>query len=112
MNQAPITGESLPVAKEVGSPVFAGTLNERGTLQIEVAAAKGEGTLDRIARSIQQAQGERAPAQRFVDRFAQIYTPLVFVAAILVAVVPPIIGTGDWKGWLYTALVLRVLGRR
>ena len=110
VNQAPITGESLPVAKEVGSPVFAGTLNERGTLQIEVTAAKGEGTLDRIARSIQQAQGERAPAQRFVDRFAQIYTPLVFVAAILVAVVPPIVGTGDWKGWLYKALVLLVLG--
>ena len=110
VNQAPITGESIPVAKEIGSPVFAGTVNERGTLQVTVMAAKGEGTLDRIARSIQQAQGERAPAQRFVDKFAQIYTPLVFIAAIGVAVIPPLVGTGDWKPWFYKALVLLVLG--
>ena len=110
VNQAPITGESIPVVKEIGSQVFAGTVNERGTLQVTVTAAKGEGTLDRIARSIQQAQGERAPAQRFVDKFAQIYTPLVFIAAIGVAVIPPLIGNGDWKPWLYKALVLLVLG--
>ena len=110
VNQAPITGESIPVVKEIGSPVFAGTVNERGTLQITVTAPKGEGTLDRIARSIQQAQGERAPAQRFVDKFAQIYTPLVFIAAIGVAAIPPLVGTGDWKSWLYKALVLLVLG--
>ena len=110
VNQAPITGESIPVVKEIGSPVFAGTVNERGTLQVTVTAPKGEGTLDRIARSIQQAQGERAPAQRFVDKFAQIYTPLVFIAAIGVAAIPPLVGTGDWKSWLYKALVLLVLG--
>ena len=110
VNQAPITGESIPVVKEIGSAVFAGTVNERGTLQVTVTAAKGEGTLDRIARSIQQAQGERAPAQRFVDKFAQIYTPLVFIVAIGVALIPPLIGTGDWKSWLYKALVLLVLG--
>ena len=70
VNQAPITGESIPVTKAVGDPVFAGTINERGTLEVAVTAAKGEGTLDRIARSIQEAQADKAPAQRFVDRFA------------------------------------------
>ena len=109
VNQAPITGESIPVTKEIGSPVFAGTINERGTLEITVTAEKGEGTLDRIARSIQAAQAEKAPAQRFVDRFAAIYTPLVFLAAIAVAVIPPLIGTGTWRDWFYKALVLLVL---
>jgi Zn2+/Cd2+-exporting ATPase len=109
VNQAPITGESVPVEKETGALVFAGTINERGTLEVAVTAAKGEGTLDRIARSIQEAQAQKAPAQRFVDRFAAIYTPLVFVAAIAVAIIPPLVGTGDWKAWLYKALVLLVL---
>ena len=109
VNQAPITGESVPVLKEVGAQVFAGTINERGTLKIAVTAAKGEGTLDRIARSIQEAQADKAPAQRFVDKFAAIYTPIVFIGALGVAVIPPLVGTGDWKAWLYKALVLLVL---
>jgi Zn2+/Cd2+-exporting ATPase len=109
VNQAPITGESVPVSKEPGSQVFAGTVNERGTLEVVVTSAKGEGTLDRIARSIQDAQATKAPAQRFVDRFAAVYTPIVFVAAIAVAVIPPIVGTGSWQDWLYKALVLLVL---
>jgi Zn2+/Cd2+-exporting ATPase len=109
VNQAPITGESIPVVKEVGASVFAGTINERGTLEITVTAQRGEGTLDRIARSIQAAQAERAPAQRFVDRFASVYTPLVFIAAIAVAVIPPLLGTDSWRDWLYKALVLLVL---
>ena len=109
VNQAPITGESIPVAKAVGDPVFAGTINERGTLEITVTAAKGEGTLDRIARSIQEAQADKAPAQRFVDRFAAIYTPAVFVMAIIVAVVPVVTGHGSFHDWFYRALVLLVL---
>ena len=109
VNQSPITGESIPVTKEPGSTVFAGTINERGTLEITVTAAKGEGTLDRIARSIQEAQSEKAPAQRFVDRFASIYTPLVFILAIGVAVGPPLLGNGRWHEWLYKSLVLLVL---
>jgi Zn2+/Cd2+-exporting ATPase len=109
VNQAPITGESLPVTKEAGASVFAGTINERGTLEITVTAHKGEGTLDRIARSIQAAQSEKAPAQRFVDRFASIYTPLIFLAAIGVAVIPPLVGTDSWREWSYKALVLLVL---
>jgi len=109
VNQAPITGESIPVVKTPGSVVFAGTINERGTLEFTVTAAKGEGTLDRIARSIQEAQAEKAPAQRFVDRFAAVYTPVVFVLAIAVAVLPPLLGRGSWHDWLYKALVLLVL---
>ena len=109
VNQAPITGESIPVEKEPGSVVFAGTINERGTLEFTVTAAKGEGTLDRIARSIQEAQADKAPAQRFVDRFAAVYTPVVFVLAIAVGVLPPLLGHGSWYDWLYKALVLLVL---
>ena len=109
VNQAPITGESIPVSKAVGDPVFAGTINERGTLEITVTAAKGEGTLDRIARSIQEAQADKAPAQRFVDRFAAIYTPAVFAMAIIVAVVPVVTEHGSFHDWFYRALVLLVL---
>ncbi len=109
VNQAPITGESIPVAKATGDIVFAGTINERGTLEVSVTAPKGEGTLDRIARSIQQAQSEKAPAQRFVDRFASVYTPIVFALAIAVAILPPLLGHGAWHDWFYKALVLLVL---
>lgn len=108
VNQAPITGESMPVKKVAGDPVFAGTINERGVLEYRVTAAKGATTLDRIARSVQEAQGQRAPTQRFVDRFARVYTPLVFAVAILVAIVPPLLGQ-DWYEWLYKALVLLVI---
>ena len=109
VDQAPITGESVPVPKAPGDQVFAGTVNQRGALEVTVTAAKGAGTLDRIASSVQQAQSERAPAQRFVDRFASVYTPLVFATAIVIAVVPPLIGAGPFRTWLYRALVLLVL---
>lgn len=109
VNQAPITGESIPVEKNEDDLVFAGTINERGTLEILVTAPKGDGTLDRIARSIQQAQAEKAPAQRFVDRFAAVYTPLVFAMAIVVATLPPLTGHGSFHDWFYRALVLLVL---
>ena len=109
IDQAPITGESVPVAKEPGDPVFAGTINQRGAVDVRVTAARGDGTLDRIARSIQAAQSERAPAQRFVDRFAAVYTPIVFLAAIATATVPVLLGHGSFRDWLYRALVLLVL---
>jgi Cd2+/Zn2+-exporting ATPase len=109
IDQAPITGESIPVAKQPGDLVFAGTINQRGALDVTVTAARGDGTLDRIARSVQAAQAERAPAQRFVDRFAAVYTPLVFLAAIATATVPVVLGAGSFRDWLYRALVLLVL---
>ncbi|WP_259373263.1 heavy metal translocating P-type ATPase [Azohydromonas caseinilytica] len=109
VNQAPITGESMPVEKNPGDTVFAGTINERGTLEFEVRSRKGETTLDRIARSVQEAQGQRAPTQRFVDRFASVYTPIVFALAVAVAVIPPLLFGGAWFDWGYKALVMLVI---
>jgi Cd2+/Zn2+-exporting ATPase len=109
VNQAPITGESIPVMKAAGDPVFAGTLNERGMLEFRVTANKGHTTLDRIIRSVQEAQGQRAPTQRFVDQFARYYTPAVVVFAILVAAVPPLLFGAAFEPWLYKALVMLVI---
>ncbi|MCA3066156.1 MAG: heavy metal translocating P-type ATPase [Rhodocyclaceae bacterium] len=109
VNQAPITGESIPAEKTVGATLFAGSLNERGVLEFRVTAATGETTLDRIAKSIQAAQGQRAPTQRFVDKFARVYTPVVFVLAVLVAIVPPLAFGMPWYDWIYKALVLLVI---
>jgi len=109
VNQAPITGESMPVEKNPGDTVFAGTINERGALEFEVRSRKGETTLDRIARSVQEAQGQRAPTQRFIDRFASIYTPVVVALAIAIAVIPPLFFGGAWFDWTYRALVMLVI---
>lgn len=109
VNQAPITGESMPVMKAAGDPVFAGTLNERGMLEFRVTANKGHTTLDRIIRSVQEAQGQRAPTQRFVDQFARYYTPAVVVFAVLVAAVPPLLFGATFEPWLYKALVMLVI---
>ncbi|MCR4299950.1 MAG: heavy metal translocating P-type ATPase [Gallionella sp.] len=109
VNQAPITGESIPVAKIAGDPVFAGTLNERGMLEFRVTANKGNTTLARIIRSVQEAQGQRAPTQRFVDQFARYYTPAVVVFAVLVAVVPPLLFGAAFEPWFYKALVMLVI---
>lgn len=109
VNQAPITGESIPVMKQVGDQVFAGTVNERGSFEFEVTANKGNTTLARIVRAVQQAQSERAPTQRFVDHFAQYYTPAVVVFALLVAGVPPLIFGQPYQPWLYKALVMLVI---
>lgn len=109
VNQAPITGESMPVEKGAGDVVFAGTINERGVLEYRVSAAKGATMLDRIARAVQEAQSQRAPTQRFVDQFARVYTPVMFVVALLLAVVPPLFFGGLWMEWIYKALVLLVI---
>jgi len=109
VNQAPVTGESIPVDKAVGDPVFAGTINETGTLEVAVTAGASDTTLARIIHAVEQAQGSRAPTQQFVDRFAAIYTPAVFIAAVLVAVLtPPLLGF-TWMEALYKALVLLVI---
>jgi len=109
VNQAPITGESLPVPKEAGASVFAGTINGDGSLEVEVTKAAGETTLANIIRMVGQAQTRRASAEQWVDRFARIYTPVVFLFAILIAVVPPLF-VGAWSEWLYRGLVLLVIG--
>ena len=109
VNQAPITGESLPVDKGPGDTVFAGTINEAGSFEYRVSAAADGTTLARIIHAVEQAQGKRAPTQHFVDRFARVYTPIVFVCALLVAVVPPLVAGGMWREWIYRALVMLVI---
>ncbi|WP_136416101.1 heavy metal translocating P-type ATPase [Herbaspirillum sp. ST 5-3] len=109
INQAPITGESMPVPKQPGDPVFAGTINERGAFDYSVTALQSNSTLSRIIKSVQQAQGDRAPTQRFVDQFAHYYIPAVVLLALLVAVVPPLWMGAAFQPWLYKALVLLVI---
>ena len=109
INQAPITGESMPVAKSVGDVVFAGTINQTGELEFRVTAVQSSSTLSRIIRAIEDAQGSRAPTQRFVDKFASVYTPVVFAIALAVALVPPLALGLPWMVWIYKALVLLVI---
>ena len=109
VNQAAITGESLPVEKGPGDPVFAGTLNEAGSFEYEVTADAGHSTLARIIQAVESAQGARAPTQRFVDQFARIYTPVVFLVAVVVGLVPPLLLGAGWQDWIYKALVLLVI---
>jgi len=109
VNEASITGESLPVPKTVGDAVLAGTVNQQGLLEVEVTATQQNSLLARIAQSVQQAQGQRAPSQRFVDRFAAIYTPVVVVFALLLAVVPPLLLGQPFAEWVYRALVMLVI---
>lgn len=109
VNQAPITGESIPVEKEPGGEVFAGTINGSGALTVEVTRVAEDSTIARILRMVSEAQSERAPAQRLVDRFAAVYTPIVLGLAVLIATVPPLVGLGAFDAWLYRALVLLVI---
>ena len=109
INQAPITGESVPVEKKPGDLVFAGTINGEGSLEVRVTKAAGDSILARIIKMVEEAEEQKAPTQRFVDKFARIYTPAVFVLAIFVAVLPPLLGWGTWGEWGYRALVLLVI---
>jgi len=106
VNQAPVTGESLPVERGIGDIVFAGTINETAELQFRVSAVASDTTLARIIHAVEQAQGTRAPTQRFVDRFAAIYTPAVFVLALAAALLLPLLTGIGWLAALYKALVL------
>jgi Cd2+/Zn2+-exporting ATPase len=109
VNQAPITGESVPVDKKPGDTVFAGTINGEGSLEIKVTKTTGDTTLARIIRLVAEAQEQKAPTQRFVDVFARYYTPAITAVALLVFVVPPLFMNGDWNTWLYRACVLLII---
>ena len=109
VNQAPITGESMPVSKTEGEEVYAGALNGQGVLEVEVTHVSEDTTLARIIHLVEEAQSQRAPSQHFVDRFARIYTPVVVCGAVLVALVPPLGFGGSWGTWFYRALVLLVI---
>ena len=109
IDQAPITGESIPVGKVVGDPVFAGSVNQQGMIEVTVTAGAGDTTLARIAKTIRDAQAQQAPTERFVDVFAKRYTPAVVLLAIAIAIAGPLL-TGDaFTPWIYKALVLLVI---
>lgn len=110
VDQAPITGESQLVPKEVGSAVFAGTINGNGTIDVEATKRSTETTIAKVIRLVEQAQASRAPSESWVERFARIYTPAVLSAAILIALIPPLLFGQPWYPWIYQALVLLVIG--
>lgn len=109
VNQAPITGESVPVNKQPGAVVFAGTINGDGALVVRSTKPAGETTLAHIIRMVGDAQSRKAPSEKWVERFARIYTPVVMVLAILVALIPPLLLSQPWDRWGYSALVLLVI---
>ncbi len=110
VDQAPITGESRLVPKEVGSAVFAGTINGNGTIDVEATKRSTETTIAKVIRLVEQAQASRSPSESWVERFARIYTPAVLLTAILIAILPPLLLGQPWHPWIYQALVLLVIG--
>jgi Cd2+/Zn2+-exporting ATPase len=109
VNQAPVTGESMPADKAPGAEVFAGTINGRGALDVRVTRLRRDTTLARIIHLVERAQAQRAPSQTVVERFARIYTPAMIALALAVAIIPPVAAGADWQTWIYRALVLLVV---
>lgn len=109
LNQAPITGESIPIDKTINDDVFAGSINENGTLNIRVSKLIEDTTISKIIHMVEEAQENKAPTQAFIDRFSEVYTPIVFVLALLVMIIPPIFSLGTRGEWFYKGLELLVI---
>lgn len=109
VNQAPITGESMPVTKRAGDEVFAGTINEDGAIEFRATKAANDTTLAHVIRMVEEAQSRRAASEQWVERFARYYTPAMMILALLIAVVPPMVFAGEWYRWFYEALVVLVI---
>jgi Cd2+/Zn2+-exporting ATPase len=110
VDEAPVTGESVPKRKDVGDGVFAGTINLDAALRVRVSAAAQDNTIARVVRLVEEAQESKAPTERFIDRFSKYYTPAVLVVGFLVAVVPPLFFGADWYAWVYKGLALLLIG--
>src|SRR5918999_3849399 len=108
VDESPVTGESTPVEKGPGDPVYSGSLNGGGGVLVRVLRKASDSTLQRIARLVEEAQATKAPAEQFVDRFSRLYTPLVVAAAVMLTVVPPLLG-GEFGTWFYRALTLLII---
>lgn len=109
VNQAPLTGESVPVEKIIGEPVYAGTINQEGSLDITITKEFSETKISQVIRLVEEAQSQRADTQKFVDKFSKIYTPVVLGVAVLTFLIPPLLFGGSWHDWLYKALVMLVI---
>lgn len=109
VNQAPLTGESLPVEKSQGETVYTGTINQEGILDVRVTKAFNDTKISQVIKMVEEAQEHKAVSQKFVDRFAEIYTPAVLIIALLTFIIPPLFMAADWHEWLYKALVLLVI---
>ncbi|WP_415189304.1 heavy metal translocating P-type ATPase [Rhodomicrobium sp.] len=110
IDEAPVTGESTPIRKGVDATVFAGTVNGGGALRVRVTAAASDNTIARIIKLVEEAHDSKAPTERFIDRFSQVYTPAVVGVAALVAIVPPLLFGGVWSEWVYKGLALLLIG--
>lgn len=110
VDEAPVTGESVPVRKVIGDNVFAGTVNGDAALRVRVTAAAEDNTIARVVRLVEEAQESKAPTERFIDRFSRYYTPGVVVVAALVSIIPPLLVGGEWSEWIYKGLAILLIG--
>lgn len=109
INQAPITGESIPVDKTIGDTVYAGTINEHGSLDIKITKLVTDTTISKIINLVEEAQEQKAPTEAFIDKYASVYTPIVFILALVMMVLPPLFDFSTWGEWFYKGLELLVV---